>query len=431
LRQDFWVRIKQLIGNGKNGKQVKVTESTTNFPQDVPKQHKQWFDQSGAVKQYYLPRSQLKNILKNNYQASGFSATDKAWKGTEYGDDVLTNVRKYGKWNYKGSLPKEIKLEGAYQFTSGKGVSPAFLRVGGKEGVLLKIGGNPAQSPTIYQNYFKGSQVNPALTEVKGMSNILKQDIKFYILSNQAKAGHVQLPVGKHEVEGVLQFTERIPIQSNSFFKFGGRNVAIEQQIFAQGGGSNVDKIVEKIAGIRGGGEAVAGSNAMKGWGALTTPSYSSIESIAYLPSLSQIGSKTGVSINPSNVMSVKSLLKASQVSFGGSSAGGSSVNISGLSKIGSKISLPSGLGSSAPIIDLSLSKISLPSSVFNPSKIDLPSNVGESGVAGFGWLEEKKSRSKRKFKDASFIKGYMPDFTSRAIGLDPVTITEKQAKKN
>jgi len=256
------------------------------------------------------------------------------------------------------------------------------------------------------------------------MSNILKQDIKFYILSNQAKAGHVQLPVGKHEVEGVLQFTERIPIQSNSFFKFGGRNVAIEQQIFAQGGGSNVDKIVEKIAGIRGGGEAVAGSNAMKGWGALTTPSYSSIESIAYLPSLSQIGSKTGVSINPSNVMSVKSLLKASQVSFGGSSAGGSSVNISGLSKIGSKISLPSGLGSSAPIIDLSLSKISLPSSVFNPSKIDLPSNVGESGVAGFGWLEEKKSRSKRKFKDASFIKGYMPDFTSRALGLNPINIS-------
>jgi len=46
-------------------------------------------------------------------------------------------------------------------------------------------------------------------------------------------------------------------------------------------------------------------------------------------------------------------------------------------------------------------------------------------------WLKAKVSKKKKKGLSKGFNEfAYLPDFTSRAIGLDPVTITEKQAKK-
>lgn len=416
----------------KGNKQIKVTESTETFPKDTPSQHKQWFDQSSKIKQFYIPKKTLKEFLKD-HKSFGYSATDKAWTGKEYADDILTDAKLYGKsWKMsQKDIPKKIKVGGAYQFSSGKGLSPAFLRIGNKEMRLMQIDGNTAQSPTVYANYFKGSQVNPAKAEIKALSKALKDAgakdpyLKYYILSKTAKAGNIQLPIGKHEVEGVLEFTKRIPIRSHYYFKFGGRNVMIEDQIFTQSHNTkHIEKIVNKIISIRGGGE---GTTKLP----TTLPSYSTLTSVAHVPSISKVLSKMAYSPPQSKIMSIKEILKASEISKVSNLYNSYKPSLPKSSKISDPTSIVSKIISNikSPTSSPAVSSISLTSSIQKIISSD-PIPPSNPALAYLIYGKRKKKKEKKKRKKALFERLYLPDFTSRALGLEAVTVTQKQAQR-
>lgn len=405
----------------KDGTYKWQTQKATPFPYESPSLHKGYFDQSNKVVQYYLPKNQLRDVLKN-YQSFGFSATGTEWKATEFADDVLSNPRIYGRWNFpKDKLPSEINLGGAYQFTSGKGVSIKFLGIDG-EYSLAQVGGITTESPTLYANYFKGSQVNPAQVEIKAFSKALQEDIKYYILRNKAQAGKIQLPVSKQEVEGVYEFIKRIPIRTNYFTRFGGRKVLIQDQVFAQNTGSttNTDNLVKEILKKVGGNIADVSS----------VPSYSSA-GMSYIPKMPNTSAYVSSARSSSNVSSIKSILRASQVSYTPTSSKAVSSAISNL--LGSSTPVSSGLPKSStprlPSSSLKLSSISLPSSVYNPSSVSTPSKPSSTRAGAlYFWLKGKQSIPKFKVRNVDYDKLYLPDFTSRSIGLDVEKITEKQA---
>jgi len=225
---------KQTYYKPVKGKVVQVTESTTPFPFDNPKAAALYFKgERAGVEQYYLPKKfkGKKTIPKgvlDELNAFGFTATPNAWKGTEYGPDVLTNVQPYGGGKKFADV---YELPGNPFFVSSKGLSKPFLGLGG-EGEPAQIGYNFfGGTPTAYATRLKGVQRNPAVMEIAGESQARGgARTKVYIFRNEPKPGLIQTPEYKMEQEGFMYLSGRTPLRSIFYTKVQGRVVPIEEQ---------------------------------------------------------------------------------------------------------------------------------------------------------------------------------------------------------
>jgi len=222
----------------------------------------------------------------------------------------------------------------------------------------------------------------------------------------------------------VLEFYRRVPIRTSSFAKIGGRNVMIDEQVFVQSGGGsagvkNADKLVLEII------KKLEGKTGASMGAVSSMPSYSSLTSISYLPKISQ---SVAYPVPYPRVSSLKSLLRSSNV-MGYSKPSASS------SKISSSITGSSAKSVSSTIASISsltskILKSSSVSSVSPPSSVSTISPISQSNI--YGWYFPSKQSQQKSKRQSKLVQDllYLPDFTSRALGLKPQTISEKDAVK-
>lgn len=296
----------------------------TSFPLDVPSKH----SSMAFGKEYALPG--VPKALRK--KAFGYSATPEEFSGRKFSPQVLKDLSKV---SGKEPKMKELKLKGAYQFFSFKGLSAYFFRLGKGGYGESKAGTESPIRPTAYAGYFEGIQKQKALGEVKGTAfpdttmGKLKglfgfggRELKAYIYTKPTKEGIPAIPGYKREVEGTVEYTERIPFRRDFYLKLFGRRVVLEEQTFKTPKSQRASPI-EKMA---------------KQSGLKSTPQVSS-----YLPS-GQIRVRLSAFSQPSSKASAR--LSATRLP---SSSKLSSISLSVSSSLSKLSSKPSSKPSSSP----------------------------------------------------------------------------------
>ena len=359
-----------------------------NFPLDKTTTHLRWF-KIRNVQEFGLPA--LRKLPVNvKGMAMGYSATPTAWKGTNYGEQLFT----YG--------DKSIILKGFPQYYSGKGVSGYFTGLfggGREEGVKRMV-----TSPTISTLYSNKVRVNKAVKEVRGM--IGKREVKSYILSKSTEAGEFNIPIAKREVEAEVFVDKRIPIRKAFAVNWEGWKVPFEEQLM--GGKSELSKrTIKKIMQNMGSVKEITSSE--------ITGSYIPVRASEYVASSSLIKS-------PKYYPSSKSYTNSS----------------SAMSSIMSKISKMSSSKRSSRVSSAVSRALSYPYSPSSPSYSSItrsypPSKPPRSNISRLPYLPsslKSKIKSKLKYKKYPEFLGLLPDFTTRAIGLEPDIFKDVKASE-
>lgn len=366
------------------------------FPFDDPSRHYEWFVRENIAK-YPVPKK-YKLPIEVKGKAFGYSATGKEWTGTEFKPNKIFYIDKA-----TGTI-KFMEIKGAIQYVSGKGVSAGFLRVyqrGAYEGGI----GKTATKPIIYADYFDKVQINKALKEIKGW-DLTGRELKAYLYGKDTgTAGTLNIAQYKKEVEGIVEIIKRIPIRKEFALKFEGWKIPIEEQIFTDPASLTkveLKGIIKNIGSIK----------------ALSGPSYSSLP-------LRATGFEGGYSL--------VSYAKPS-TSFSSSISRVSSA-VSDISRVSSAVSRVSGI--SYPFVSKveyrGVSRPSLISDVLRKVSY-IPSEVPPSRIVRVPPLfitEKLKKKVRRKAKKVTpEIQGLFPDFTARAIGLEPKMVDIEGALK-
>jgi len=407
---DNWIDIIEFLSkSGRVGKisDVKLVGGTPKeikkinaeaFPYDARKSHIKWFLKKN-IAEYGLPQK-YKLPIDVKGKAFGYSATGEAWVGVDFKANKI--------FYFDRGLMKTLKVKGAIQYVSGKGVSAGFLRIFSK-GAEESAVGKSATSPIIYADYFDRYQLNRAIREIKGM-DMSGRELKAYIYSKDTgSSGTLNIGGHKREVEGTVEIETRVPIRKKYAIKLEGWKVPIEEQVFKP----KIEMTSKELKAIM---KEVGSVKEFKGIAMSSLPSRASSLSPIYSPSSTYSQSSRAVSKSYSNVSRASS--QTSRASYSGSLA---------VSRIISKISRTSA-PSSFSYSPRSSSVSSAVSRAISTSRSPKSSRVSSIISSNNSQL---KRLLRQKFKKTPENFGLFPDFTARAVGLAPMKVkSEKQALK-
>lgn len=376
---------------GKGGELKRIVKADP-FPYDDPKTHYDWFVNRN-IKEFGLPaKSELPINVKN--KGFGYSATDVEWSGNKF--DPMEIL--YGK-------NKILKTQGAIQYVSGKGVSGGFLRVFSR-GTYENVAGKTPTSPIIYADYFDKVKLNRAIKEIKGVDINTARELKAYIYSKKVNLGELNIGGAKQEVEGTVEFSEKIPVRRKFAIKLEGWKIPIEEQIFAKKSdlsAKELKAIIKEVGKVE----------------EITTPQYSILPSkTKRKPYISSVG-RSQKSSSVSRVIS--------QINRDVSSS-----LVSPYSFLSSRIRPSRSINS----IISSYSGISRPSSSVSSSysSSSTTSRPPSRPYGSFSLLPPKLSgkltKKMKKKKGDYWLLGSLPDFTARSVGLGSPEINIKDIEK-
>lgn len=424
-------------------KKVKVIPSriikAEPFPFDDPAKHMEWFMKKNY--QYYGGGSYSKLPINVKGKAMGYSATGKAW---EYNMDKIITIggKKFGVASYEPDkilYPTkkgigEIKLKGAYRYYSGKGVSAGFLRIFGKGTEESAVEGLKATKPTIYQGYFDEVQLNKAIREVRGTSRGM--ETKGYIYGKDTgKAGTLNIPLYKKEVEGTVEMAEVIPIRKAFKMRIEGWDVPIVEETFSSGLTpkelTNIQKSMGSIIKKQGFGVSSLPSREVKQGMFAIVKTPETMTDVSRV--ISKIEGRSLISETPSRISKISSLsgLSSKAISSSTSKTSKMSSNFSkssSISELMSKISrisrssTTSSKSSTTSKLSEVMSKISrisrassMTSTTYYPRQTRLPFLISKVRAKAKPIVRQRKTPE---------IMGLFPDFTARAVGIAPKEVS-------
>jgi len=330
---------------------------------------------------------------------------------TKEGKAYHVTQKKFWK-DYLEIIPGKKEFKGLYVAPS---PSTYFIKGG-----LKGYGGSlftPYTSPGIAEIYPKGFKISK-VTRVPGV----KKMPGTHAFIDDIEGGVVYVTGVKAEAEGVFPFgadTKIGKIGTNAFLKWKGQRIPIDTFV-----ASSSDDIVKAIATKIKNFEQVnvkdlisSSSYGGKGSYPITTPGSYLFGSLLASSKISKGSNKYSSDVSKIVSKIESNIMKSGKSSVGSSfepyASKGSSVGIdSSLKSIMSKISkIESSYGGS--------------SYGYTPTKTTTPKAL----LPYLNWGGKPKKR-KKKLKKAIYDLLYVPDFTSRALGLEPTEISEAQAKK-
>ncbi len=254
---------------------------------------------------------------------------------------------------------------------------------------------------TFYANYLKKIKINLATGELRGITSLSEQEIKFPIFTKDTGIlGTGNIPLMKGEAELVYEFERAINIRTPFAIRRGIWKVPVTEQLV--GSETALKSLITKY-------RLPAEITTV---GVSSLPSSQSLNKAIY--SLISYPRKTPSRIykfSSSRVSDLSSILsKISRVS--------ETSRISEVSRI-SRLSRVSEISSTSRISEIMsrISRISETSKISKHSRIYSPFKE-----------EFLKEKIKRKFKRTPEINALFPDFTARALGLAPKEVSIKQA---
>jgi hypothetical protein len=337
------------------------------FPTDKPSTFKNWFMRKN-IELYGLPSREALPIDVSG-RPFGYSATGggRVLKSGEIGETGI--------------------------FVSGKGVSPAFLRIFDNPNIPRNL--DPykfTNKPYIYAIYGKNARVYPKAYEVRQPNPYEKggKPIKVYKFGRKIPAGEFAIPTNKPEVQAVT-FGEAFSLRRGFYIKLAGRRVPIEEVAVGGKGefgatGLKPTKVVPSSLPYKSGYKSVSPLIIRP-----SSPSYKYQKS-----STSSIISKSSVS----------SLSYSYSYSYPSKSSYPSRSSV--VSSVISKPSKPS-----YPSYPSRPSPPSYPSYVFKPYKISKAKPYSYGGIIKTKRKKYKKKYSKREYEYAPSLTAFLPQFKS------------------
>jgi hypothetical protein len=365
------------------------------FPYDEPSTHLKWFKEKN-IAEFPVPKKS-KLPIKVKGKAFGYSATGEEWASTEFAENTILYD--------KGA--RALKVKGAVQYVSGKGVSGGFLRIF-KRGAYERGVGKTATKPIIYADYIDKVQLNKAIREIRGV-DVAGRELKAYLYTKDTGAtGTLNIAGYKREVEGTIEISSRIPVRRAFAIKLEGWKVPIEEQVFAS-------KDMLSASELKGIIKSMGKITEVKGVQYSSLPSKASSLNKAIYSVLGYSKPSYAKSSAVSRASGISGMSDISRVSSAVSRASG----VSGVSR--SRVSAVSDILRRSSRFDISrASSFSSTSTVPKMSRIFKPSKF-ETSLQG-------KIRRMRKQRITPEIEGLFPDFTARAVGLAPKEVSLKQA---
>ena len=364
--------------------------TATPFPYDDPATHYDWITRKNLL-EYGTGKYKELRIDVRKYKGFVYTATGEKWDPNAiFQPDVL--------YDKNGNVIAYLK--GALRYGSGKGVSEGFLRVGRstEEGASA---GKEAFSPTIYAQYLKDIKINKAIKEVKGTTGETGiEDFKMYLYGKDTGAlGTGNIPLNKREVETTFEFEKALTLRTPFAIRRGLWKIPVVEQVV---GGVGELELLKVTNGI---------TNAVTEAGVSSLPSRTSnLKNIIF--------SYAGFS-RPS---------KARSYSFSSAVSSSAVSSMSNLSKVSSSsVSKSSNVSSSSSSFESRVSAIS--SRISSSTISSIISGSSTSSIRSYKSIRlspielsllSGKIRKLRKKKKVAELKGLLPDFTSRAIGLKP-----------